>query len=432
MARLVTSETPTVVAQRLSDLISCFPSAAAGGVQWQTLIGKYNERHSTSLSATPFGHSSALSAATSLLWDVLRIVDSQDTDNPIVAVEDNVAMTPKPGAPATWPSLYSSLCEIVNEHGAQEETDGGDHVCALLVSQLKPHLQQHWHCGFDEANMSYLTEEGTSVRVKKMKHLLQALPRWREQRVAWKASTQVGASMLDSALEPRLELIPSGKHNDLLLRCVQPGSAIASMYRPVLWQCQFQDAHEEFSQPMAGLAEDLDSNCDSCATSTDLLQEIAALRAENESLRGKNCFLEHQSQEEMLRKALHDAERMADAFDNPSEPPPCEYRCNVSTTPCGSTAAPSDFGFGSGCDTPYSVGSGSQSDSGTATPRAFAMLPQVGQVCTMVPVWFAMGDRAGIPSGVVQQARAIFECHKSLPSQLLHPAMSCPGEVRMC
>jgi hypothetical protein len=163
--------------------------------------------------------------------------------------------------------------------------------------------------------------------------------------------------------------------------------------------------------------------------STELLNEIAQLRAENEKLRSKHCFLEQQSQEEMMRRALCQAELIGDALDDPSEPPPFEYRYKM-TSPSGSTGVPSDFGFGSGCATPLSLTSGPCSMSGTATPTSSAS--QIGKMCTMVPVWFTMGDPCAIPSGVVQQNRAVFEGNKDLPSQLLRPAMSCPGEVRLC
>merc|ERR1712070_1313606 len=180
------------------------------------------------------GFDSPMSAATAFLWDVLRLVDGEDTDNPVLAVEDGVAMTAQPGAPATWPSLYKALCEIVSQYGTQEEGK----VSSILVSQLKPLLQRHWLNSFDEASLSYLTEEGTPVRVKKMKHLLQALLRWREQRVAWKAQSQVGQSPLDAVLALELELVPSKKHNDLLLRCVQPGATTPFVYSQGL--CEFQ------------------------------------------------------------------------------------------------------------------------------------------------------------------------------------------------
>jgi len=158
--------------------------------------------------------------------------------------------------------------------------------------------------------------------------------------------------------------------------------------------------------------EDVESIPESLSSSADLQSEIALLRSENARLRGKNCFLE---QEDMLQKALSEAELMSDLLDNPSEPPPFVYWGDVVSPSC-STGVPSDYGFGSGSATPRSVGSCSQFQSGVATPTALGMPGQPGQVCSMVPVWFAMGDRVGIPCGVVQQARAIFECHKALPS----------------
>jgi len=428
MMRTATSETPALVAQRLSDLLSCFPSAAAGGVQWQTLIRKYNERHSSSLHIAPFGHTSGLSAACALLFDVVRLVDGEDTDNPVLAIEDGLAMTAQPGAPATWPSLYQSLCMIVNEYGTQQEANGDGKVCSLLVSQLKPLLQRHWHNSFDEANLGYLTEEGTTVKVKKMKHLLQALPRWREERVAWRTSAQV-YQPLDAVLEPQLELVPSKMHNDLFLRCVQPVTATPLVQEQCLWESHQQESQHLIPKSSLKDREDVQSMADSAGASAELELELAALRAENARLRGTNFFLQRQSQDDVLRKALFEAEAMV-GLDDPSEPPHCEYQGNM-VSPSGSTAASSDFGFRSGCATPFSVGSGSHSNSGAATPTSYAVTGQVGQMVTMVPMFFAMGDHLGIPSGVVEQARAIFECNKTLPSQAGW-AMSCPGEVRMC
>merc|ERR550532_464658 len=87
---------PVLVAQRLSDLLQSFPAAAAGGVQWQTLARKYEERHSSRLDIAALGHSSALAAATALLWDVLRLVEREDADNPVVALDDTLALDPRP------------------------------------------------------------------------------------------------------------------------------------------------------------------------------------------------------------------------------------------------------------------------------------------------------------------------------------------------
>ena len=33
----------TEVAQQLSELLQCFPAAAIGGIQWKTLLSKYEE-----------------------------------------------------------------------------------------------------------------------------------------------------------------------------------------------------------------------------------------------------------------------------------------------------------------------------------------------------------------------------------------------------
>lgn len=427
MARMATSETPAVVAQRLSDLLLSFPSAVAGGVQWQTLLRKYNERHSSKLDVSALGHSSALPAVCALLFDVVRIVDGEDTDNPVLAVEDGVAMTPHPGAAAAWPSLYQSLCKIVNEYGPQQEGHSGCKVSSILVSQLKPLLQRHWHCSFDEGSLGYLTQEGTPVRVKKMKHLLQALLRWREERASWRASAQV-YHPLDAVLEPQLELVASTKHNDLLLRYVQPKVATPFLWAPCLFECQPLEEQGVRPKSNPNDAEDADSISGSAGGSSNLTLELEMLRAENEHLLNKNFMLRQQSQDDVLRKALLDVDSMVE-LDDPSEPPLSNYWGNM-VSPSGSTAASSEFGFHSGCSgcvTPFSMRSGS----GTSTPTAIPIVGQVGQVC-MVPMFFAIGDRLGIPSGVVEQARAIFECHKTLPSQLLHPAMSCPGEVRMC
>jgi len=297
------------------------------------------------------------------------------------------------------------------------------------VSQLKPLLQRCWHNNFDEASLTYLTEEGTTVKVKKMKHLLQALMRWREERASWKAAVQVGQNPLDTALEPKLELVPSKQHNDLLLRCVQTQTSAPCVHGACLQEGQHQIVKSACAPSECGdETQSSPESWESLDDPVEMMQEIAMLRSENERLRQQNCILEKQSQDEVLRKALLEADWMADAMDDPSEPPPFQY-WSKALSPASSTGVPSDFGFDSGCMTPMSTLSSSNSVSGTATPRVQGgMAP----ICTMVPMWVAIGDRCGIPSGVVQQARAIFEAHKELPSQLLRPAMSCPGEVRVC
>jgi len=223
-----------VVARRLCDLLLSFPSAASGGVQWRTLVHRYEVVHSSRLDISTLG-ASPLAAATALLWDVLRLVDKEDTDNPVVAVEDAVAIDPRPGFLGTWPSLYATLCKIVASHGTQEHADlaievGGSSSSrargdapvkaqGLCLSKLKPLLQDHWHANFEES-VGYLTDEGTFVRLRKMKHLVQAVLRWRENRVAWRRSMRRQATAVDHAVAPHLDLHITRKYNDLVLRLV--------------------------------------------------------------------------------------------------------------------------------------------------------------------------------------------------------------------
>merc|ERR1719329_599247 len=215
-----------VVAQRLCDLLLQFPAAAIGGVEWQTLARKYEERHGVRLDIASLGHGSPLAAATALLWDVLRLVDSEDEDNPVVAAEDAVVLTPRPGFLGTWPSIYHTLCEVVQRYGsadalppaiAAEAGDAPAGALGLLLSHLKPLVQSSWHPSFDESGLGFLSEAGTFVRMRKMKHLVQAVLRWRAQRNEWQRAWGFRLTEADRALLPRLELVASKKQTDLVL-----------------------------------------------------------------------------------------------------------------------------------------------------------------------------------------------------------------------
>lgn len=435
---------PAVVAQRMCDLLQMFPSAAIGGVQWQTLVARYVECHSSHLDLRALGHNSALSGATALLWDVLRVVESEDTDNPVVAIEDAVALMPHPGFLACWPSLYQSLCMIVKDHGTlvkQEEREGLSHE--VLFSQLKPLLQKHWHRFFNESSLSYFTEEGSCIKLKKMKHLLQAMLRWREQRITWQAEVGHRASAVDVALQPRLELVPSKKHNDLLLRCFHPGEvgSIPAAFLAVGLQSNpdprikqdDEPAPQETQEnctvvqcPRSPSTSSSSSDCRSSTSSVGLAQELASLRAENAVLRHKNAFLQHRVNDAVLRAELFDTPSKSECmsletevYDDPFEPPPLVWTQSSwrrdSSSSLSSTAMPGSLGLSSGSLTPLSHTSRSQCESGSATP---ARSGGTGQVCAFVPVWFSFGDRLEIPQGVVQQARAVFERqnNRSIPS----------------
>lgn len=418
---------PSVVARRLCDLLLSFPCAAIGGIEWRVLARKYEERHATRLDPAALGLTSPLAAATALLWDVLRLVDADDADNPVVAVEDAVAMAPVVGSLGTWPSLYQTLCKIVLSHGAPEQQPEAESehssapgsgspavACDLLLSRLKPLLQIHWHANFDESSLGYFSEEGTLVRIRKMKHLVQAVLRWRDQRVAWRATASPKASVVDEAVRPALQLLASRRHNDLVLRLIhgeRPAQDPMPSWVPAA--CSGRPAETERSAAAS-------SSCE------------PKLRAEGPAPAPR----------------WPPGQLLGEPFDDPFEPPP-ELRpfggllpwLPAAASPLCSTSAPSELGPLSGSATPASALAWSFGPpSGPATP-ASASAPGLeaaasgigtpvpghfasgacspGGVCTLLPVWFPgnfalvqsgpLGDRGVIPSGIVQQARALFE-----------------------
>ncbi|CAK9069021.1 Uncharacterized protein SCF082_LOCUS34643 [Durusdinium trenchii] len=465
MARTVLSPSPATVAQQLSDLLQCFPAAAIGGVQWKTLLQKYEERHSTRLDLNALGHASPLAATTTLLWEVLRIVDSEDGDNPVVAVEDSVALATRiqralriehanahqlgmemgtrteavqnekdvfsaqawecrllaitlsgrvevevlKGCCATFfVSTARSMRTRSPVDPVDPEPDGdGLGRCAvngtvrrrsleegqkaILVSQLKPLLQRNWHNTFDEASFGYLTEEGSSVKMRKMKHLLQAkfgrermlepaLLRWRGQRLAWGGRS---SRQMQDALEHELELVPSKRHNDLLLR-LTPGPmtsgpvSVAMTPVPGCPNILPEDEAAEASPDWSSRA----STGSTMSSAVHEVDELAALRAENEKLRSRNIALESTIRDQDCpypvpisdwprrigigahgpgRKATVQCEALPEnLFDNPFEPPPQVWH-SASASPTASTVAHSGFGsevgtpMGSGCVTPVQL-----------------------------------------------------------------------------
>merc|ERR1719401_2063023 len=56
-----------------------------------------------------------------------------------------------------------------------------------------------------------------------MKHLVQAVLRWRDQRVAWQTTTGGRPAAVDEAITHRMDLVCSRRYNDLVLRCVHQG-----------------------------------------------------------------------------------------------------------------------------------------------------------------------------------------------------------------
>merc|ERR1719240_2524779 len=456
-----------VISQRVSDLLLSFPSAALGGLLWQTLVRKYEERHAARLDPTALGHQSVLDMINALLRDVLRLVDASDVNNPTIAAQDSVVMVPCPGALGSWPSLYQALCNAVLSHGIPEKTpepdlvtsaaeakvepesqqNSGEPMRGLLLSQLKPLLQVHWHAGFDESSLGYLSDDGNFVRLRKLKHLVQAVLRWRELRVTWLAETNSPASIVDEVLVPTFELVQSKKHSDLVLRCMRngavvnpvPGSAAAHTEpgaRPVVESRSLRKSltssmrsvdlpsttHEippvpSISSYYSTAVEQRNDGCvvpmSPAMPTSELEKEVALLRVENAELRNKH---------ELLKQHVELCSTPAKApqqLDDPYEPPP-EVRPLVSTgspvwaqpSPPSPRAVSASAMSAEQFSTDLQMGEENavqdEDDSRTQAEQNEMFASMESQSMTTVdgaPRRWAKQ----IPKGIVQQARARFE-----------------------
>jgi hypothetical protein len=433
-----------------------FPAAANGGVRWTVLVKKYEERYSTRLNIASLGHSDPVTAATTLLFDVLRLVEHNQTC-PVVAAEDAHVLTPRPGLMGSWPSLYQTLCTVVTSSGAVEPSPlpgGADDaggaprglVRSLLLSKLKPLLMTHWHPEFDETNLSFFNEDGTVGRVKKMKHLVTAVLRWRDERVAQRRGRSPQASRraaIDDALAYRLELVPSTAHNDMVLRCFPPteAEAVAATEKaeaavacpatsPDLLSIQTfcRDGESWWQQSQDSAAEEASERC---APVTEKLKdenmehELAKLRAENQELRCMN--------EELVRRE-HSSDSVAQSaqfqtpckqtgppiipeigFDDPFEPPEQCWRQSACSTPLSTALGSTSFsnidlfsGTASHASaTPMSSFAYPDGHSEDMTPAGMQAGGLSEQFCALMPVWF--DHRCVIPTGIVDRFRSQFE-----------------------
>jgi len=427
-----------VVAQRLSDLLLQFPAAAIGGVRWKVLVKRYEERYGGRLDIASLGHTSAVSAATTLLWDVLRLVNTENAEDPIVAVEDSIALTPRPSFLGTWPSLYLTLRSAVQSNGSLEpqteaEAASGVQMRGVLLSQLKPLLQSNWHANFDDFGLGYLSDGGAFMKMKKMKHLVQGVLQWRDQRVEWRQAAGSKLTEVDKELHPKMELVVSKHHNDLVLKCPVESKPPAVEMPPT-------------PKPRQGSTKDRLSTCSTSSRCSrgveeeeELERELAELRAENTALRRTNehllrdreCFAEPEVRGHcgqvpgpLLFTHMMDQHEdpEPDIFDDPFEPPPQRQWAHLARTPTGASATPAlssascgtpvlasctgSFEIFSGATTRASMTPLSSLDvhSGAMTPVTAASLG--AKVCALVPMWF---DRSNIPTGIVDRIRSQIE-----------------------
>lgn len=451
------SQSPDEIGRELSAILLSFPACAIAGVQWQTLVQKYEERHGVRLDVRSLGYSSASAAASALLLDAARITNIDDSDNPVFVVKDSIALTPKPGLLGCWPSLYVSFCQIVNKYGESlspvSATDLGmepencksSSGSVLLLSQLKPLLVRHWHANFDESNSGFVNERGNFCRFKKLKHLVQAVLRWREQRVRWceeqgAAGFPVVESALDDAVAMRLEMVPAAKQADLELRCFLPGEICNTPSSAAFDFLKSSKTANRVGKTRGFVTEDRRRNGDGFHEDSDLLREVERLRAENAALKTEQNELRlgrHGAQTE-FSLAWHDTATDAFAkknhetspesiFDDPYEPPPqarswCPPQNGgwfaVTSPSVSSTSAGSEDGTPTGkhysSQFEQSVGERSCSSSGTLTPLLTSdVAPQLwGGACHFMPGWFPAvrsADVGVIPNGIVQGLRKRYE-----------------------
>lgn len=358
------------------------------------------------------GHASSLAAATTLLWDVLRLVDGSDAENPIVAVEDAVVLTPQPKSMVSWPSLYVALCSIVQTCGTIEatETAAGERpaVCqTLLLSRLRPLLRSHWHSLFDERSLAYFSEQGAGTRMKKMKHLVHAVLRWRDERVQWQLAADRRPTLVDKALMFDLELAASTSHNDMILRCHSDEEP--RQIEPCPMNISITDARgRRRQQPQR--------KCPLVARK--VYHEVAV----DCPVQSPSCLYE--------------------GFDDPFEPPPQRDPWAAAATPVTSPTKRETQKFsdrrplwsprkptGHVQTLTFELDSGASTRAPTTPVSSFEELldqppslhqhrvlspqPANGRMCALVPLWFpcagVLADRSAIPMGIVERCRTHFE-----------------------
>jgi hypothetical protein len=238
--------------------------------------------------------------------------------------------------------------------GASEQASGdpGHHV--LLMSQLKPLLQAHWHSGIDE-QWGYLNAKGARVKTKKMKHLVHAVIEWRDRYIGQHATSK--ACKLKEALELELQLRPSTKHNDLVLCCSRPQESALPEAPPLVHAPALRTAWADVK------------DCDDSTADDEL----------------------------SISTGITD-------LDDPFEPPqPMRWALDgtPSTTTCGTPMAASSMA--SGISTP-SLSSNAATAQVGYMPVFFSFNAMVSSASS------AFGDVCTIPNGTVEKLRMRIEC----------------------
>jgi len=220
------------VLPRLRDLVMRCPCAVLEGIRWSVVCKVYTDRYE----GGPIS-ASTLDAAKSSLADLVVFDDNAQGDT-LLRLTDAAALSEaKANQLGCWPLLVQRLGEIVQVHGTRWEShslevrDSEDldaEVPGILLGQLKPLLSRHWDSGFEERSIGFFNEVGQFVNLRKMKHFIAELLKWRAKRQELVRSQALVASAVDQALETRLILATSTRHNDMVLCCSNRGRVTMS------------------------------------------------------------------------------------------------------------------------------------------------------------------------------------------------------------
>eukprot|EP00439_Symbiodinium_sp_Y106_P032967 s2199_g3.t4 len=242
---------------RLRDLLLRCPCAALDGIRWSVVCKVYADRYQ----GGPLIGASALDAAKTCLAD-LATFDEAAPGNARLRLREEAALSAgKDGQLGCWPLLLQRLGEIVRNHGSAQPLQGteaehigtgtgegkptdlnlghgrvqheGEEVLGVLLGQLKHLLSRYWDPAFEERGLSFFNEVGQFVHLRKMKHFLAELLKWRARRRELVLNKALPPSAIDEALGDQLMLVASQRHNDMVLCCpacpaVMPAAAPAA------------------------------------------------------------------------------------------------------------------------------------------------------------------------------------------------------------
>ncbi|CAE7873260.1 unnamed protein product, partial [Symbiodinium sp. KB8] len=196
---------------RLRDLLLRCPCAALDGIRWSVVCKVYADRYQ----GGPLIGASALDAAKTCLADLATFDEAASGDARLRLREEAALSAGKDGQLGCWPLLLQRLGEIVRNHGSAQPLQGTEaehigtstgEVLGVLLGQLKHLLSRYWDPAFEDRGLSFFNEVGQFVHLRKMKHFLAELLKWRARRRELVLNKALPPSAIDEALADQLML----------------------------------------------------------------------------------------------------------------------------------------------------------------------------------------------------------------------------------